>query len=172
MVGNIRRSAVWIACCGVLLSAGICTAQEPRPPPPELKKLEFMVGKFAGVRKSSRTMREIAIRYEAEWVSRGFVLQSIVVMPDGSRTPALWTFDRQEGPYHLYFFSAGSLPIVSTGKFEGGKLVLLHRSPQMDLLRSTMEPVSPNEFRVTLEQKPAASGDWQRVNETVYKRAP
>lgn len=143
-------------------SPDLRAGQAPQPPAPELKKLQFLAGKWTtkgkmfapGQPPSDWTSSEVA-----DWGLGGRYLRTIskVDLPGLGPDEALELvgYDSNAKVYRFWRFASGEeSPTVAEGNFEGKKLVLTSKGGEtVPTFRITWEPREKTSVYFLLEMK-------------------
>jgi hypothetical protein len=163
---------------GLCLGGGVGNAQEALPtgPSPELKKLEFLLGKATGKGKMQVPGGQGTIDWSATdntaWTKDGRYLksESKVNYPgmgdDESLT--LIAYDQKAKVYKLWRYSSWTtMPIEATGNFVGSKLVMTTKMMESgQVFRVTFDPKAKGEVSFLLEME-LADG-FQKIQEGLF----
>lgn len=164
----------------VALSARPTAAfQGPPPPAPELKKLEFLVGKYTGkgkVHLPGQPTADWTTNDTTSWILDGHYLRteaksvySGLGLTELSST--VLGYDPTAKVYRMWRFSNGMpTPHEGSGTFEGKKLIILMKpADQGEVFRATYEPREGKGSNFLLEQK---MGDkWVKFLEGAFTPA-
>lgn len=171
-----------LAVVALVAALGVCSASRgqdtpPTGPGPEMKKLEFLLGKRVAKGKlfpPGEAPTEWTATDQAEWGPGGNSLRSESTMDYGGNfkdtSLTVLSYDAGEKLYKCYRFSAlEPAPIEASGKFEGDKLVMMIKPDTRGLIyRITFAPKSNTESIFILEQK---QGDrFEKFIEGIYTR--
>jgi hypothetical protein len=162
---------------GLALATGTARSQGiPAPgPSPELKKLEFMVGKAAGTGKLYipgqaptpwSDTADVAWTRDGRYLRNESKMEYVGIATDASTM--MTAYDAKQKLYRLWRFSSLTMvPIELSGTFEGEKLVLLSKPDEAGMIsRATYEPKSKTEYTFLLELK---MGDrFEKLADGVY----
>lgn len=163
---------------GLCLWTGAARAQDAMPtgPSPELKKLEFLVGKCTAKGKFHMPGGQGSMDWTGSdttgWTKDGRYLksESKMVYPgmgdDESLT--LMAYDQQAKTYKLWRYSSWTtVPIEATGNFEGSKLVMKTKMTDTgQVFRVTFEPKTKGEVTFLLEMEMADG--YQKLQEGMF----
>jgi hypothetical protein len=163
---------------GLCFSAGLCHAQDALPtgPSPELKKLEFLLGKVTAKGKFYLPGGQGTMDWTgadvSTWTKDGRYLksESKVSYPgmgdDESLT--LMAYDEKAKVYRLWRYSSWTtLPIEASGTFEGAKLVMKTKMTDTgQVFRVTFEPKTKGEVTFLLEMEMADG--FQKMQEGLF----
>jgi hypothetical protein len=161
---------------------GVCGASRgqdapPSGPGPEMKKLEFLLGKRTAKGKlfpPGQAPMEWTATDQSEWGPGGYSIRSEAKTDYGGNLKdtslTVMSYDAGEKLYKCYRFSSlEPAPIEASGKFDGDKLVMMIKPDVTGLIyRITFAPKSKTESVFLLEQK---KGDrFEKFIEGVYTR--
>jgi uncharacterized protein DUF1579 len=147
----------------------------PAGPSPELKKLEFMVGKVSGKGKMfmpGQSPTDWSCSDKTTWTKDGRYLksESKVSYPGMGNDEALTmiAYDQQAKLYHLWRFSSyTTVPIEATGNFDGEKLVFISSPCEKGFIfRVTFEPKTKGQVAFLLEMKTGDS--FEKTQEGIF----
>jgi hypothetical protein len=159
------------------LSVGVAAAADsssstpegmPVGPSPELKKLEFLVGKCSGSGKfymPGQNPMDWTCSDKTTWTKDGRYIrsESKVSYPGmgAEVSTTMIAYDQQAKVYRLWRYSSFmTLPIEATGNFEGEKLVFVTEPCEKGMVfRVTFEPKEKGKVAFLLEMKNGDSFD-------------
>ena len=165
--------AAALGVCGVSRGQGA----PPSGPGPEMKKLEFLLGKRTAKGKlfaPGQAPAEWTSTEQSEWGPGGNSIRAEAEIDYGGglkdTSLTMMSYDAGEKLYKCYRFSSMEpTPIEASGKFEGDKLVMMIKPDATGLLyRITFAPKSKTESVFLLEQKKGDS--FEKFLEGVYTR--
>jgi hypothetical protein len=159
---------------GLCLGTGLCSAQETitSGPSPELKKLEFLVGKVTGKGKMHPPGGEAMDWSSTDttvWTKDGRYVksESKTTYPGMGDDESLTViaYDEKAKLYRLWRYSSWTtVPIEATGNFEGSKLVMTTKVTDTgQRFRVTFEPKAKGEVSFLLEMEMADG--YQKLQE-------
>lgn len=163
---------------GLCLNAGLTHAQEAMPtgPSPELKKLEFLVGKCTAKGKFHMPGGQGSMDWSGSdttaWTRDGRYLKSESKMSypgmGDDEALTLMAYDEKAKTYRLWRYSSWTtLPIEASGNFEGNKLVLKTKMTDTgQAFRVTFEPKSKGEVTFLLEME--MPDGYQKLQEGLF----
>jgi hypothetical protein len=164
-----------VVTAGAVESTSTTPERLPVGPSPELKKLDFLVGKVAGKGKMympGQSPTDWSCSDKTTWTKDGRYLksESKVSYPGMGEDEALTmiAYDRQAKLYHLWRYSSfTTVPIEATGNFEDEKLVFISNPCEMGyVFRITFEPKAKGQVAFLLEMK---NGDnFEKSQEGIF----
>lgn len=173
------RVSTWI-CCAVLAVPGLLPAQiAPQPGSPEIKRLEFYVGKWEEGGRSrtdpSAEFRKLTGEESCEWFPGGLSVVCRETTTDSSgRTEALYilTYNSAQRVYGVAGVDSTGNVYGGTGVLEGGVWTWDVDATAGDAAmrqRYRFRPEGPAQRSMEIEI-PKSDGSWQRVAEVTYRR--
>lgn len=171
-----------LAVAALAAGLGVCGASRgqdatPSGAGPEMKKLDFLLGKRTAKGKlfpPGQAPTEWTATDQTEWGPGGHSLRSDAKMEYGGNLQdtslTVISYDAGEKQYKLYRFSSlEPAPIEASGTFEGEKLVMrIKPGATGGVYRITFAPKSKTESLFLLEQKKGDS--FEKFIEGVYTR--
>lgn len=126
----MKRVLAMAGLCGLLALGGTARAQNGLPEPPaELKKMQFLVGKFRFTTHlpSQDLAAAVEFRTEGSWISNGWQLMRRETSTDADgtlETTQIISYDAEAKLFRLWWFSPGRITDPGwKGHLEGQKLV-------------------------------------------------
>jgi len=171
-----------LAVVALVAALGICGASRgqeapPTGPSPEMKKLEFLLGKRTAKGKlfqPGQAPAEWTATDQSEWGPGGHSIRSDAKMDYGGNLKdtslTMMSYDAGQKLYRCYRFSSfDATTIEASGKFEGDKLVMMIKPDATgQIYRITFAPKSKNEYVFLLEHKQGET--FEKFIEGVYTR--
>jgi len=164
-----------VVTAGAVESTSTTPERLPAGPSPELKKLDFLVGKVTGKGKMympGQSPTDWSCADKTTWTKDGRYLksESKISYPGMGDDEALTmiAYDRQAKLYHLWRYSSfTTVPIEATGNFEAEKLVFISTPCEMGFVfRITFEPKAKGQVAFLLEMK---NGDnFEKTQEGIF----
>jgi len=140
----------------------LAARQGPEPPAPELKKLEFLAGKYSGKGKMyvpGGAAVDWTMKDEGQWVLGGQFLRTVskAEFPGVGAEDAVEMigYDNRAKVFRLWRYSSmGGSPTEAEGKFDGARLVMLSKPDASGgVYRAMWEPKSGSQVYFLLEMK-------------------